>query len=124
MSEKFPDLEIYVLKAEPEQVQQWLSSLFSQVSVIKSTDQSTLWQVDEMQVQFSLHVQAKFSSIWFKSNHTDWPNDLECARSAHKFLQLEIRCSSAGWQEQEEKESVTNDWVKLIRGEEKPLNWT
>ena len=71
---------------------------------------------------FSSRKQIKIchkSSLWFKENKTPWDNDLQCARVLHAALNKEVRCSNAAWQEGDEGAA----WTKLIRGEEKDLDW-
>lgn len=119
MSERFPDIEVYVLKAEANEVQAWLQTQFEQVNEIKTSAKSTLWQVDDIQVLFTLNSNKNFASLWFKQNKTPWNNDLECGRALHTALNKEVRCSNAAWQEGDEGPA----WTKLIHGEEKDLDW-
>ncbi len=119
MSERFPDIEVYILKAEASEIQAWLNSQFKQVGEIKSTGKSTLWEVDDIEVLFTLNSNKNFASLWFKQNQTPWNNDLECGRALHKALDKEVRCSNAAWQEGDEGPA----WTKLIHGEEKDLDW-
>jgi len=119
MSERFPDIEVYLLKAEAAEIQNWLSSQFSQVEEQKSSARSVQWLVDGMEVLFTLNSNKNFASLWFKENKTPWNNDLECGRAVHGALEKEVRCSNAAWQETDEGPA----WTKLIRGEEKDLDW-
>lgn len=119
MSERFPDIEVYVLKAEAEEIKLWLSNQFGQVEEQSSNRKTTQWKVADMSVLFTLNSNKNFASIWFKENKTPWDNDLECARSLHSALEKEVRCSNAAWQEGDEGAA----WTKLIRGEEKELDW-
>jgi hypothetical protein len=119
MSERFPDIEVYILKAEASEIQTWLQTQFDQVSELKASAKSTLWQVDETQVLFTLNSNKNFASLWFKQNKTPWNNDLECGRALHAALNKEVRCSNAAWQEGDEGPA----WTKLIHGEEKDLDW-
>lgn len=119
MSERFPDIEVYLLKAEAAEIQDWLTSQFTQVEEQKSTVKSVQWLVDGVEVLFSLNSNKNFSSLWFKQNKTPWDNDLECGRSLHAALDKEVRCSKATWKEGDDGPA----WTKLIRGEEKDLDW-
>lgn len=119
MSERFPDIEVYALKAEADEVCAWLKTQFSQVEEIKASSKMVLWRVDGVEVLFTFNSNKNFASVWFKQNKTPWNNDLECGRSLHSAIEKEVRCSNAAWQEGEEGAA----WTKLIRGEEKDLDW-
>lgn len=119
MSERFPDIEVYILKAEADEIQQWLTTQFSQVEEQKTGRKTTQWLVDGMEVLFTENSNKNFASLWFKENKTPWNNDLECSRALHAALEKEVRCSNTAWKEGDEGAA----WTKLIRGEEKPLDW-
>lgn len=119
MSERFPDIEVYILKAEASEIYDWLTSVFSQVIEQKSNAHSTLWLADNIEVLFTLKSNKNFASIWFKTNETSWHSDLECGRALHTAIGKEVRCSNAAWQEGD----IGPAWTKLINGEEKDLDW-
>lgn len=119
MSERFPDIEIYLLKVSIDQIHDWLCSFFTEVTEQSRSDKSASWTVDGMPVLYSVNSIKNFSCLWFKRNDTVWNTDLDCARAVHQALQCEVRCSGAGWQENDEGPG----WIKLIRNEEKPLDW-
>jgi hypothetical protein len=119
MNERFPDIEVYALKAEADEICAWLTTQFSQVEEIKSSAKMVLWRVDGVEVLFTLNSNKNFASIWFKQNKTPWNNDLECGRSLHSAIEKEVRCSNTAWKEGDEGAA----WTKLIRGEEKDLDW-
>jgi hypothetical protein len=124
MTERFPDLEIYLLKPDADAIEQWLQGYWPQLRRLQQ-DQRYHWQVDTsqgtMDIFFNPQAEKNFASLWFKQNHTDWATDLDCGRAAHAALNVEVRCSDAGWQEDDGEDD--SGWVKLIRGEEKPLTW-
>lgn len=119
MSERFPDIEVYLLKAEASEIHDWLCTQFSQVEEKKTTAKTVLWSVDGFEVLFTLNSNKNFASLWFKENKTPWNNDLECGRTLHVALGKEVRCSNAAWQETDEGPA----WTKLIHGEEKDFDW-
>jgi hypothetical protein len=119
MSERFPDIEVYILKAEPADIQAWLTSVFKHVEEQKQNTKSVQWLVDDVQVLYTANSNKNFASLWFKENKTPWNNDLECGRALHAALGNEVRCSKAAWQEGDEGPA----WTKLIRGDEKDLDW-
>lgn len=119
MSERFPDIEIYLLKAQAQQVKDWLQQAIGPVTEKGQSKFGIEWQIDDMAMLFTPNSSKNFCSLWFKTNHTPWGDDLACARAAHEALGCEVRCSKAGWQEGD----AGPGWIKLIRGEEKPLDW-
>jgi hypothetical protein len=120
MSERFPDIEVYLLKAEASEVHAWLCTHFDLVEEQKSSPKSVQWLVDSTEVLFTLKSNKNFASLWFKQNKTPWNNDLECGRALHTALGKEVRCSKAAWQEGDEGPA----WTKIINGEEKDLDWS
>lgn len=119
MSERFPDIEVYLIKAEAQEVYDWLCTQFSEVEEQKSSPKSVQWLVDGKQVLLTLNSNKNFASLWFKENTTPWDNDLDCGRALHTALGKEVRCSNAAWQETDKGPA----WTKLIHGEEKAFDW-
>ena len=122
MTERFPDIEIYLMKAEAAAVKNWLNSALGELTEIKS-GATCHWQFAGMDVFFTEQAEKNFSSLWFKQNQTPWLTDLDCARAAHTALGCEVRCSDSGWEEEEGDEQAGQGWIKLIRGEEKSFIW-
>jgi len=123
MTDRFPDIEIYLMNAEADAVLGWLRTVFAQVEIRHANSESQHWLVDGMDFYFTEKAEKNFSSLWIKQNSTPWLTDLECARAAHAALACEIRCSDSGWQESEGEDSAGAGWIKLIRGKEKNFIW-
>lgn len=123
MTERFPDIEIYLMKAEAQPVQQWLQQALGSLTVKDDSSETQHWQASDMDIYFTENAEKNFSSLWIKQNHSPWLNDLECGRAAHAALACEIRCSDSGWQENEGDNNPGQGWIKLIRGEEKSFTW-
>ena len=126
MTEHFPDIEIYIMKAEPVAVRQWLQDALQQpLQTLKENASSHHWQAQidgsSMDIFLNENAEKNFASLWFKQNLTPWATDLDCGRAAHAALSSEVRCSDSGWQEEHDGDEP--GWVKLIRGEEKPFDW-
>lgn len=119
MSERFPDIEVYILKAEADDIQTWLTSVFKRVEQQNKNAKSVQWLVDNMEVLYTAESNKNFASLWFKENKTPWNSDLDCGRVLHEALGNEVRCSNSAWQEGDEGPA----WTKLIRGIEKDLDW-
>ena len=124
------DLEIYLLKPDVQALQQWLeeslgtlenSDSTSTAPVEVSTPQRWIHSESQMLIVYTPKADGNFGCLWFKTNHTPWPNDLDCARAAHAALNVEIRCAATAWSEQHSDEEP--GWIKLIRGEEKQFHW-
>ncbi|MAK90524.1 MAG: hypothetical protein CMI13_04720 [Oleibacter sp.] len=126
MTDRFPDLEIYLMKPAPDAVRDWLAgALGSTATDISLSPGHSHWrftvQGEAMDVFLNENAEKNFASLWFKQNLSPWNSDLDCARAAHAALAIEIRCSDSSWQEDEDE--AEQPWIKLIRGEEKPLKW-
>ncbi|WP_430461278.1 hypothetical protein ACQUQU_00410 [Thalassolituus sp. LLYu03] len=126
MTERFPDIEIYLMKPDPAAVRGWLASALGELRDQRVLPDHHHWvaECEGKSVDIFLNEKAEknFASLWIKQNHTIWNTDLDCARSAHKALSVEIRCSDSGWEEADGESD--QGWVKLIRGEEKPFEWS
>lgn len=122
MTDQLSDLEIYIMKANPEAVQSWLTTLFN-VEVIKSAAGHHHYRCNDMDVFLNEGAEKNFASLWFKQNTTTWHSDLELARAAHTALETEIRCSAEGWTEGQESEDTEGGWIKLNKGVEKSFEW-
>ncbi|TNC91731.1 hypothetical protein [Thalassolituus sp.] len=122
MTERFPDLEIYLLKPDIKAVGEWLISLFSDLEALVHSESRCHWRAGTMDIFLNDKAEKNFASLWFRSNNTAWNNDLELGRAAFAALGCEVRCSDSSWQEGEE-ESPDEGWVKINRNGEKPCHW-
>ncbi|MGB1090558.1 MAG: hypothetical protein ACPGYX_00435, partial [Oceanobacter sp.] len=116
-----PDLEIYILKPEPDEVKKWLEENLGELINAEEDGNHIRWKHEDSVIVLTLKADGNFASLWFKKNTTQWLTDLECARSAHIALDTEIRCSVAEWSESTKDEQPA--WVKLTRGIEKSFDW-
>lgn len=126
MTDRFPDLEIYILNAEPEAVFNWLQQDIAQLEVIKSTDTVTQWRCqlteeDVMDIHLTHKAEKNFASLWFKQNKTPWNDDLSAGRRAFEVMNQEVRCSDSGWEE--ESSGDEGGWIKINHNGEKPFEW-
>ncbi len=128
MSERYPDLELYVLKPTIEDIEQWLRSSFTQYDIkLTHQDQNQCqWLICgdsfEMPVHLTLAAIKQFASLWFKTNLTDWSTDLDAARQLYQFLSKEVRCSDSSWQDGED-ESGQDGWIKINQKGEQRFEW-
>lgn len=128
MKNSFPDLELYILKPTYDEIEDWLTHHFSSQMVSRSDENSQrcCWEISiaqqVMQVQLTLAVEKQFASLWFKTNHTPWPTDLEAAKALYHQLAKEVRCSDSGWQDGEE-ETGSSGWIKINQRGEQTFQW-
>lgn len=127
-----PDIEIYVRDASLQNILDWLRLEFDQVS-ISDPGQNAFSKGKPAAGKLSLEGQSipvfimpnaagkAFTSIWFKSNKTNWINDEACALSFLSFLDTEVRCSATSWHEQEEEGS--DQWWLIKRNEKRLIRW-
>ncbi len=121
MTSSSSDIEIYLLKAEPSAILEWLANELGDVEQQQQKGDSHLWTINGMNIVFTPNAEANFGCLWIKQNNTDWATDLDCARSAHAALEREVRCAASEWSESKADEQP--GWVKITRGVEKPFDW-
>ena len=110
----FPDIEIYVENLETSEINAWLDTCWevSSISQIGSTAVLQLFNAErELECRILENaIEPGFTSIFFSPNKTKWETDLQCARDAFTYFQLEVRCSSSGWYE----DSIEDEeWFKI-----------
>lgn len=116
--ERFPDLEIYLKKVSADDILNWLKSIFTSVEVI-ATDPSTRCLIDQMACTISENVaKGGYASLWFKDNQTPWHTDVEMARAAFAQFNCEIRCSTGGWEGEDD-----GGWLRITDKGEQTVNW-
>ncbi|MBM97171.1 MAG: hypothetical protein CMI09_15140 [Oceanospirillaceae bacterium] len=124
------DLEIYLLKPDVQTLKLWLEDALGTLESTRSTDieqadanapQRWVHSDSRMLIVYTPKADGNFGCLWFKTNQTPWQTDLDCARSAHAALAVEVRCAATEWSEQQQDDEP--GWIKLIRGEEKPFHW-
>ena len=122
MTERFPDLEIYLLKPAADAITRWLTEIFPDLDTLSTNNERSHWRAGGMDIYLNDKAEKNFASLWFKKNDTPWANDLELGRAAYQALQCEVRCSDSGWQEDEG--AASNDgWIKINQNGEKPFQW-
>lgn len=131
MTSRFPDLEIYLKRVPADDIIEWLKVVFDDVSVL--TDQSstqssthpTKPSATECLIQQTMTcnisenvAKGGFTSVWFKTNETPWENDHECAVSAFDYFQIETRCSTGGWEGEDD-----GGWLRITDKGSQTVNW-
>lgn len=127
-----PDVEIYIKHLDCEQFIHWLTSHFDQVdeAEIKSMDMNSPRSYSTAVINEGHSIELvvtpcaagkAYTSIWFKSPHTPWPNDLACAESALELMDTEVRCSAESWAEEEPE--FSEKWWKITRETRELVVW-
>ena len=128
MTQRFPDIELYILKPETTQIHEWLNDEFgsNKVELQPATNNQSTWHIkvgDEIVICVLTHkVEKNFASLWFNKNRMIWNNDLDAARSLYQSTKIEVRCSASGWKEGD-PEDGSEEWMKLNAHGEKLFTW-
>lgn len=100
------DLEIYIRDLESGQLTLWLvqhlDGLELDDSVVDSGAFKGRGQFRDANVRVSVYPKAngkRYTCVVLEGEALPWSEDLDCARSAWRALDNEVRCSSGGWQE-------------------------
>lgn len=121
MSDRFPDIEIYVKRPAMEALLAWLDRRLGVVETRKRGE-TFLVTLGEPPIECAIvenAVKGGFASVWFKSPDTPWSSDHECAVEAFRELGLEVRCSTGSWQEEDESAR----WFRITENGESMVNW-
>lgn len=124
MTEAWPDIEIYIKDASADAIKAWLDDRFGLMSESQQGDALNCRLGAEHMECVIVENAAKggFTSVWFKSDRTPWPDDTSCAREAFARFGTEIRSSTAPWQEGED-ETTAGGWLSISDGGERIINW-
>ena len=124
MTERSPDIEIYLKRVPEEAVLEWLSLNFE---VNGTREKGATLHVDLVYgsepVQCAIVREAArggYCSVWFKENRTPWVNDEDCAKAAFSHFGTEIRCSKGGWEPGQADDSA---WLRITDKGVSEVNW-
>ncbi|MCJ8313985.1 MAG: hypothetical protein HRU38_18390 [Saccharospirillaceae bacterium] len=124
-SQNQPDIEIYVKTKDGQIIKNWLERFFNQtIDLVKNGDlQSSNIQYNSqiIPVNIMLNAQGGYSSLWFDSEHTDWLNDLECAKAFVNDTKIEARCIKSSWAEDEVEDP--DCWLQIEKDSISEINW-
>lgn len=122
MAERYPDIEIYIKRAEPARVIAWLENKFG-VLAQREQGNTITCELDDNAGECVIvenAVKGGYTSVWFKTAHTPWQTDRDCAIEAHETFGLEVRCSVGSWSEDSED---TGGWLRITDKGETRVNW-
>ena len=124
MSERQPDIEIYLKRPAFDDISAWLQTHFDLTAVTPQGPGNLLdlsFNNQSLQCLIIERVAERgYASIWFKQNNSPWRNDLECAEDAHALLEVETRYSVRRWHNSREERG---GWYRLNIGEKSIVNW-
>jgi len=127
------DIEVYIRSITLEEIMGWLSSCFTYIDFNQQCLRNfshgkafTGFVEDASSNRISVFVNPNaagksFCSIWFQSSKTPWDDDITCAESILKTLDKEVRCSAAGWTDDESIES--EQWWRMDRQGKELIRW-
>lgn len=122
------DLEIYIRDLEPAAVSGWLASHLDEIELADEplgdrAVKGTAWYRGH-RVRVTLYPGAggkRFTSVILEGEDLPWSSDLDCARSAWRAMDTEIRCSPGDWKEGEPVEDER--WWRLDQRGEQLAVW-
>lgn len=121
MSDRFPDIEIYIKRAPLADIVAWLTRRFT-VTETRRRGDTIICELGHGAGECAIvenAVKGGFTSVWFKSPDTHWATDRDCALEAVEVLGVEVRCSTGSWQEQGDAPG----WLRITPEGESPIHW-
>lgn len=119
MTDRFPDIEIYIKRPALDDVIAWLDRRFSVKGTAQQGD-TVMCMLEGFQCAIVEDaVKGGFTSVWFKSADTPWATDRDCALEAAREFGLEVRCSTGSWQEDDEGP----EWLRITPEGESVVDW-
>lgn len=121
------DLEIYIRDLAEGAVSGWLSNHLDNLELDDAQVTSVVKGYGSFQGQrlrISLYPGAfgkRFTSLLIEGERLPWNTDLECARSAWRMMDTEIRCSPGDWKEGEPVDD--EKWWRLDHRGEQQVVW-
>ncbi len=121
------DLEIYIRDLSPGAVSEWLSSHLDKLElddsqVLSVVKGSALYENKRLNIILYPGAFGKrYASLVIEGERLPWNTDLDCARSAWRSMDTEIRCSPGDWREGEPVEE--DKWWRLDKRGEQQVVW-
>jgi hypothetical protein len=121
------DLEIYIRDLEPAAISGWLDNQLDDVQLddsdVTSVVKGSAW-FNGTRLRITLYPGAfgkRFTSVLMEGEDLPWNSDLDCARSAWRAMEGEIRCSASDWKEGDPVEE--EKWWRLDHRGEQLVVW-
>lgn len=119
-----PDIEIYLADIAAPAVADWLAARFPGATPPRPAGKRQ-WRLHlphagtRIPVLIIEAAAPGFTSVWFDSPHTPWPDDQACAREAFAHFGCEVRATPGSWQEGDDPDL----WWRLGPEGEGLLHW-
>ncbi|RKR04453.1 hypothetical protein C7446_1661 [Kushneria sinocarnis] len=123
--ERYPDIEIYLQCHDVGTIAGWLSEALDGPAEFRPAGRNR-WRCHvagngaTIPVLLIENATEDFSSLWFDSDATPWPRDVDCARQASQALNCEVRCSLGSWQPGDDPDRFLQISAD---GEEQVIDW-
>ena len=119
-----PDVEIYIKRAEVEDITTWLADHFT-VGESRQAGETIKYALGFEGKPLTCTVLPKaarggYVSVLFEPNNTPWATDEACAEEAWEHFGLEVRCSIGGWNGDEDD---TGGWYRYTDKGRSVVNW-
>lgn len=121
-----PDIEIYIKDCSIDNIIDWLNTVFDEVNTLSPLDKASINVTcisGDNTIPLTIYTSAAgklYTSLWFKSEHTPWAADIDCAIAIASALDKEVRCATNSWVESEDSE---NQWWKVTSEGKTMVNW-
>ncbi|WP_428242177.1 hypothetical protein [Gynuella sp.] len=129
MSQRLPDLEVYILCPDIAVIQEWLARQFPSLVLLKekkgkpaSFSYQAEYKHHTLPIVLVEKAIGKFASLWIDSSHSPWDDDEMLAKDIVTNLQLEVRFAKNSWTEEQDTETNDN-WIKLTTEERREILW-
>ncbi|WP_442487783.1 hypothetical protein [Halomonas litopenaei] len=124
MTERYPDIEIYLGEASAERIGEWLGATLNAppLTPCGKLKWRTEGHLDDADIPVLLVGKAAdgFASLWLDSGQSPWATDADFARAAALALDCEVRCSLGGWQPGDDPDRFLQ---VLPDGSESAIDW-
>lgn len=125
MSERHPDIEVYVKNSSARALIAWVTEISEAVTEVKTRGLSHEFNCTINGVDIPVLVEERvvgkpWISIWFNSDQTPWAVDLECATAITQALDVQTRCIVNGWSEGDEPD----EWWRVTADGPEKIIWT
>ncbi|WP_336368048.1 hypothetical protein [Marinobacter sp. C2H3] len=121
------DLEIYIRDLQPGAVSSWLAAHVDGLA-LDDSDPARVAKGQAMcegaALRITLYPGAfgkRYTCVLLEGERVPWNSDLDCARSAWRAMDTEIRCSVGDWKDGDPVENDT--WWRLDQRGEAQVVW-
>jgi len=122
MTESWPDIEIYLKRPDLDAIRQWLDERLG-IRDEFARGEARVFLLGEAALECVVienAVRGGYTSVWFRSAQTPWPDDRSCAVEAHERFGIEVRCSAGPWEDGDDEDG---NWIRLTDQGEQRANW-